>query len=141
MSAPSDREKRLCEMFDSYCKSVQDNTAKYLRRKGGVRVQHEDIVDPDAMIYLLPHEDEYSSHRFMVFADELSCEINNELLYNAFLSMPVSQRKVLILNFWKGWKDQKIAEYLEVSVRTVYNLRQRAYRTIRRVYDHMGQRL
>lgn len=141
MSAPSGRDKRLCEMFDSYCKSVQDNTAKYLQRKGGVRAQREEIVNPDAMIDLYSHEDEYSSHRFMIFADELSCEINSELLYNAFLSMPVSQRKVLILDFWKGWKDQKIAEYLEVSVRTVYNLRQRAYRTIRRFHDHMEQRL
>ena len=35
MSTPTDRDKRLFQMFDSYCKSVQDNTAKYLRRKGG----------------------------------------------------------------------------------------------------------
>ena len=141
MSAPTDRDKRLCQMFDSYCKSVQDNTAKYLRRKGGIRAQREEIIDIDTLIDLLPYEDDYSSHRFMVFADELSCEINSELLYNAFLSMPLNQRKVLILDFWKGWGDQKIAEYLEVSVRTVYNLRQRAYRTIQLLNDQKKQRL
>lgn len=31
MSTPSDREKRLCEMFDSYCKSVLGNTSKYMK--------------------------------------------------------------------------------------------------------------
>ncbi len=65
-------------MFDSYCKSVQDNTAKYLRRKGGIRAQREEIIDIDTLIDLLPYEDEYPSHRFMVFADALSCKINSE---------------------------------------------------------------
>ena len=50
MSAPIDRDKRLCQMFDSYCKSVQDNTARYLRRKGGIRTQREEIIDIDTMI-------------------------------------------------------------------------------------------
>jgi len=54
MSTPTDRDKRLCQMFDSYCKSVQDNTAKYLRRKGGIRVQREEIIDIDTLIDLLP---------------------------------------------------------------------------------------
>lgn len=141
MSTPTDRDARLCQMFDSYCKSVQDNTAKYLRRKGGIRTQREETIDIDTLIDLLPYEDDYSSHKFMVFADELFSEINSELLYNAFLSMPVNQRKVLILDFWKGWGDQKIAEYLEVSVRTVYNLRQRAYQKIRLLNDQKKQRL
>ncbi|APM37943.1 hypothetical protein [Clostridium kluyveri] len=84
MSAPTDREKRLCQMFDSYCKPVQDNTDKYLRCKGGIPAQREEIIDIDTMIDLLPYEDEYASHRFMIFADELSCEISDELLYKSF---------------------------------------------------------
>lgn len=128
-------------MFDSYCKSVQDNTVKYLRRKGGIRAQREETIDIDTLIDLLPYEDDYSSHKFMIFADELSCEINSELLYNAFLSMPVNQRKVLILDFWHNWKDKQISEYLEVTLRTVYNLRQRAYRTIQLLNDQEKQRL
>jgi DNA-directed RNA polymerase specialized sigma24 family protein len=57
------------------------------------------------------------------------------------MSMPEKQRKVLILDFWHDWKDKQIAEYLEVTLRMVYNLRQRAYRTIRRFHDEKGQEL
>ena len=141
MSAPSDREKRLCEMFDSYCKSVQDNTSKYLLRKMTTRAQREGIYDPDTIIDLFPQEDEYPSDRFIVFADELTCVVSNEILYKALMSMPEKQRKVLILDFWHDWKDKQIAEYLEVTLRTVYNLRQRAYKTIQRFYDEKGQDL
>jgi len=141
MSAPSDREKRLCEMFDSYCKSAQDNTSKYLLRKMATRAQREEIHDPDVMIGLFPQEDEYPSHRFIVFADELTCVVSNEIIYKALMSMPEKQRKVLILDFWHDWKDKQIAEYLEVTLRTVYNLRQRAYRTIQRFHDEKGQEL
>lgn len=141
MSTPSEREKRLCEMFDSYCKSVLDNTSKYLLRKTGTRAQREEIHDPDAMIDLFPQEDEYPSNRFIVFADELTCEVHSETVYKALMSMPEKQRKVLILDFWHDWQDKQIAEYLEVTLRTVYNLRQRAYRTIRRFHDEKGQEL
>lgn len=141
MSAPTDRDKRLCQMFDSYCKSVQDNTGKYLRRKGGIRAQREEIIDIDTLIDLFPQEDEYPSDIFIVFADELTCMVSNEIVYKALMSMPEKQRKVLILDFWHDWKDKQIAEYLEVTLRTVYNLRQRAYKTIQRFYDEKGQEL
>jgi hypothetical protein len=65
MSTPSDREKRLCEMFDSYCKSVLDNTSKYLLRKMATRAQREGIQDPNVIIDLLPQKDEYPSDRFI----------------------------------------------------------------------------
>lgn len=141
VSTPSDREKRLCEMFDSYCKSVQDNTSKYLLRKMATRAQREGSVDPDTFIDLIPQEDEYPSHSFIVFADELTCTVSDEIVYESLMSMPEKQRKVLILDFWHNWKDKQISEYLEVTLRTVYNLRQRAYKTIQRFYDEKGQEL
>ena len=141
MSTPTDRDKRLCQMFDSYFKSVQDNTGKYLMRKGSLRAQREEIVDSSALIDLLPQEDEYPSDRFIVFADELTCMVSNKILYEALMSMTEKQRKVLILGFWHDWKDKQIAEYLEVTLRTVYNLLQRAYRTIQRFDDEKGQEL
>lgn len=140
MSTPIDREKRLCQMFDSYCKSVLENTSKYLWRKAGLHSQREEIVDIAVIADLLPQRDNYPSHRFIIFADELSCEVENEFVYNAFMLMTDKERKVLILDFWKGWKDKQISEYLGVTVRTVYNLRQRAYKTIRRLYDQKGLR-
>ena len=37
------------------------------------------------------------------------------------------------------WKDKKISKKLEVTVRTVYNLRQRAFKKIRTYYELHGQ--
>ena len=93
MSAPSDREKRLFEMFDGYCKFALDNTSKYLLRKMGTRAQREEIHDTDVMIGLFSQEDEYPSHRFIVFADELTCMVSYEILYKAFMSMPEKQQR------------------------------------------------
>jgi DNA-directed RNA polymerase specialized sigma24 family protein len=111
MSTPSEREKRLCEMFDSYCKSVLGNTSKYLLRKMATHAQREEIHDPDVIIDLLPQKDEYPSDRFIVFADELTCEVHSETVYQALMSMPEKQRKVLILDFWHDWQDKQIQPY------------------------------
>jgi len=48
--------------------------------------------------------------------------VSNGILYKALMSMPEEQRKVFILDFWHDWQDKQIAEYLEVILRTVYNI-------------------
>ena len=56
-------------------------------------------------------------------------------MYKALLSLPEREQKVLLLDFWRDWTDREISRYMEVSTRTVYNLRQRAYRAIRQYYE------
>ncbi|MHB8066007.1 MAG: hypothetical protein ACYDG2_25880 [Ruminiclostridium sp.] len=85
MSTPSGREKRLCERFDSYCKSVLGNTSKYLLRKMATRAQREGVHDPDVIIDLFIQKDEYPSVRFRVFADELTCEVHSETVYQVLM--------------------------------------------------------
>ncbi len=63
--------------------------------------------------------------------------VENETLYYALLSLKERQREVLLLGFWRGLTDWEIAEKMEVSVRTVYNLRQRAFRAVR---DYYGEK-
>lgn len=135
MSEPLSREERLCAMFDSYCKSVLDNTSKHLLRQMMKQAEREGVADSDAFTDTLSQEDEYPSDSFVIYAEELSCSVSSSTLYAAFLSMPLQQRKVLILDFWEMWKDKEIADYIGVSVRTVYNLRQRAYRTVKAFYE------
>lgn len=135
MSEPLTREERLCAMFDSYCKSVLDNTSKHLRRQMMKQAEQDGIAVSDAFQDLLSREDDYPSDSFVIYADDLLCSVSSSTLNAAFLSMPLQQRKVLILDFWESWKDREIADYMGVSVRTVYNLRQRAYRTIKTFYE------
>ena len=76
------------------------------------------------------HEDAYPSHAFTLEVDGYACMVENETLYYALLSLKERQREVLLLGFWHGLTDGEIAEKMEVSVRTVYNLRQRAFRAV-----------
>lgn len=41
----------------------------------------------------------------------------------------------LLFDFWYAWTDGEIADRMEVTTRTVYNLRQRAFKAIREFYE------
>lgn len=58
-----------------------------------------------------------------------------ETLYKALCSLPEKQRKVLLFDFWGALPDGEIAARMEVTTRTVYNLRQRAFKTIKTFYE------
>ncbi|MFR8873335.1 MAG: RNA polymerase sigma factor [Oscillospiraceae bacterium] len=49
--------------------------------------------------------------------------------------LPDKQRKVLLFDFWGALPDGEIAKRMEVTTRTVYNLRQRAFQAIRTFYE------
>ncbi|MGI5854862.1 MAG: sigma factor-like helix-turn-helix DNA-binding protein [Candidatus Merdivicinus sp.] len=55
--------------------------------------------------------------------------------------MPEKQLNVLLFDFWYAWTDEEIAERMEVTTRTVYNLRQRAFKAIRKFYEHGSSEL
>lgn len=136
MGAPSDNhEKRLVAMFDSFTKTVARNFSRNLKRAKENRDKHFLEEPIDCILELLSHEDRYPSDYFVFFADELSCVVYSETLYKALLSLPENQRKVLLLDFWYDLTDEEIAKRMEVTVRTVYNYRQRAFRAIRIFYE------
>lgn len=137
MSAPSDKAERLCAMFDSYCKTVLRNESRDIKRALIRRSKRELTMDePMQYIFdLISHEDTYPSEQLVLYADRFSCEVYSDSLYEAIQSLPERQRLVLILGFWHQWTDEKISKYMEVTPRTVYNLRQRAFQTIRNFYE------
>ena len=67
--------------------------------------------------------------------------VHSETLYKAFCSLPEKQRKVLLFDFWYAWTDGEIAARMEVTTRTVYNLRQRAFKAIRTFYEQGSSEL
>lgn len=48
-----------------------------------------------------------------------------------------SEKAVIILDFWYGWTDSQIADFLKISLRTVYNRRQKAFRSIKNYYERI----
>lgn len=136
MLTPSNKADRLWAMFDSYCKTVMRNASKNFKRTQANRQKYV-IVGNEQIQYILDlqgHDDTYPSD-VLIHAGKFSCVVSNEMLYKVMLSLPKQQRMVLILDFWYGWSDEKIARYMKISARTVYNLRQRAFKTIRTFFE------
>lgn len=134
MPSPS-HEERICAMFDSFIKTVSRNFARNLKRDEANRDKHFADEPVEYLLELLGHRDTYPSDSFVLYVDGHSCVVESETLYEALLSLPEKQRKVLLLDFWCNLTDEEISKYMEVTTRTVYNLRQRAYKTIRRHYE------
>ena len=141
MIPPSDREDILCSMFESFCITAIRNFGRNLKRAIKNRQKHDGTGEESVeyLIGLLSAEDRYSSEQFVLDVDGLPCTLENEFLYNALLSLPDKERKVILYDFWCDLKDKEISEKLEVTVRTVYNLRQRAFKKIRTYYELHGQ--
>lgn len=138
MLSPSD-EDRVCAMFDSFCKTVSRNFVRNLDRAERNRDRHFADDPADYLLETLGRRDEYPSESFALYAGGYSCAVESETLYEALLSLPETQRNVLLFDFWGGFSDREISERMEVTPRTVYNLRQRAFSRIREYYEKRGR--
>lgn len=134
MVSPS-YEDRICAMFDYFSKTASRNYYRDLLRAEKRRNRNYQEEPVDYLLELLGHKDAYSSDSFVLYVDGHSCVVESETLYKALESLPEKQRAVLLLDFWRDFTDGEIAERLEVTTRTVYNLRQRAYKVIRKFYE------
>ena len=105
------------------------------KRAKANREKHFSDEPIDYLLELLSHDDGYPSDHFVLYADELSCVVHSETLYKALCSLPEKQRKVLLFDFWYAWTEGEIAKRMEVTTRTVYNLRQRAFKAIKTFYE------
>ncbi len=133
MVSPS-YEDRICAMFDSFSKTASRNYYRDLLRAEKRRDSHYHEEPVEYLLELLGHRDAYPSDSFVLYVDGDSCVVESETLYEALKSLPEKQRDVLLLDFWRNLTDGEIAERLEVTTRTVYNLRHRAYKAIRKFY-------
>lgn len=134
MVSPSN-EDRICAMFDSFSKTASRNYFKDLLRAEKRRDKNYQEEPVEYILELLGREDTYPSDFFVLYVDGHSCVVESETLYKALQSLPGKQRTVLLLDFWRNFTDEEIAKRLEVTTRTVYNLRQRAYKAIRKFYE------
>ena len=82
MKSPSEHERRLIAMFDSFSKTVARNFSRNLKRAKDNAVKHYSEEPVDYLLTLLSYEDRYPSDRFVLYADELSCVVHSETVYN-----------------------------------------------------------
>lgn len=138
MPSPSD-EKRICAMVDSYIKTVSRNYVRNLDRAEKNRDKHYADEPAEYILELLGREDNYPSDTFVLYAGDYSCAVESETLYEALLSLPEKLWNVLLLDFWCDLTDEEISKQMEVTTRSVYNIRRRAFSKVREFYEKRGR--
>lgn len=138
MPDSDDDIRRLCEMFDSFCKKVLRNYARDLERAARRIEKHEIITDSplhflrsSAQAAIGTRVDEINT----IMCLDRPCTIVDETLYGILLSLPEKQRNVILCDVWLNMADAEIAAAFDVTVKTVYNWRQRACRQIKQKYE------
>ena len=66
MMSPSDYEKRLIAMVDSFTKTVARNFSRNLKRAKANREKHFSDEPVDYLLELLSHDDRYPSDHFVL---------------------------------------------------------------------------
>ena len=123
------------KIFDCFVKTVMRNEYRDAAAEKK-RIQNRE-AKPDLMN--VPEiEDVYPSEHFILDNEKYPCLIASDWLYDAMLELPKTQRETLILEFWYGYGDQEIAAYFHVTLRTIYNWRQKAFTAIRKYYERKG---
>lgn len=123
-------------MFDSFCKTVSRNYSRNLKRDKESYNKHFTDEPMELLLELWGAWDEYPSLPYSFYVDGYSCVIESETLYNALKSLPEKQRMVILLDFWQGLTNIEIAKRMEIATHTVYNLRKRAFVSIKKHYEH-----
>lgn len=141
MAMPSDTERENCRKFAKFCFRVIKNECSNIKRAAGIRKDYDATGEEpvEYLLELLSHEDAYTVEDLILNVDGKPCVIESEILFEVLKSLPNDQQKTLLYDFWLELKDREIAERLEVTVRTVYNLRQRAFKKIKTYYELHGQ--
>lgn len=124
-------------MFDAFCKEVLRNTVFNYKRKKK-RQSEREFVTPDPEQYLVAADavfDNYATDHLYISFDGRLYPLDNEILYNAMLTLPPHFLGVLLLKFWNGMKDASIAAYFNVTTRTVRSWRRRAINEMQRWYQ------
>lgn len=119
MKSPSDDEKQIVAMVDSFTKTVARNFSRNPKQaKANAEKYHSD-KPADYFLEALSHDGRYPSNYFVLYADQLSCVVHSETLYKALCSLPDKQRKVLLFDFWGALPDVELW-YSTVDYVTIY---------------------
>ena len=119
MKSPSDDEKQIVAMVDSFTKTVARNFSRNPKQaKANAEKYHSD-KPADYFLEALSHDGRYPSDYFVLYADQLSCVVHSETLYKALCSLPDKQRKVLPFDFWGALPDVELW-YSTVDYVTIY---------------------
>lgn len=128
-------------IFESYCKKSVSNAIKKERQKKAARGQLEQSFSAltDAVLYALSVENDESSKTeepCQVFhVQGMNFPIYNQKLRNALSRLMPKDREIVLLYFFEGLKDTKVAQLVHISRPTVSRRRKVAMKRLRELME------
>ena len=128
-------------LFESYCKKSVSNAIKKEREKKAAKGQLElsFSVLTDAVLYALSTQSEGTSQPekpCQVFSVQgMNIPVYHEKLGQALTYLMPKDREIILLYFFKGLKDAKVAPLVHMSRPTVSRRRKAATRRLRELME------
>lgn len=118
---PTPRDLAEWRQFDRFCKLVLRHEAIDYLREQKYRRKHETVFSamPQAELDKLCTVDHYPSDSYVFSAHGCDLPISNELVAEAFASLPAQAQAILILRFAMDMTDKEIGEVIGLSRSTV----------------------
>ena len=139
---PMTRYEKFNEMlFESYCKKSVGNAIKKERKQKAARGRLElsFSVLADAVLYALSTQDDGTSQPekpCQVFSVQgMNIPVYHEKLGQALSHLMPKDREIILLYFFKGLKDEKIAPLVHTSRPTVSRRRKAAMKRLRELME------
>lgn len=128
--------------FEAYCKKAVENAIKKERSKKAARGKLEVSLSTltDAALYTLPTEDDGNNtpeepcRTFCV--REMLFPIYDPKLSQALSYLMPKDREIILLHFFKGLTDAKVAALIHTSQATVFRRRKAAMKRLRELMEH-----
>lgn len=122
---------------DVYNKKVMRNIRSDYLRKLNIRRKYkiDNYETVEQIFEKQGREGIYLSEHILTDTHGHIGNIINEQLYFAIQRVPDRQREVLILEFWYGIGQTKIAKQFGVSEKAIYNWKQKAFKSIQKFFE------
>ena len=140
MELSSSQRKTVEHQFDSFSKRVLKNEARDILKEMKTRQKYEVLFSemPQKMkeeFDARATTDKYSFETTKFMACGFEIEIENDLLVEALSELPVRSREIVLLAYYFGMSDTKIAKAMNMVRRTVQYQRSNS---LKKLEKYMG---
>lgn len=129
---PGEDGQVITALYDSYMKAVLRNRSRTLQRCYYKHAGRESLVaDPAEYLRGMEGHIGAADDKNVIEIQGFRCEVSDDAMYRALLSLPTKLQLVVIMWYWHAYKTQDIASFYSVSCRTIRNWHNRAIELLR----------
>lgn len=118
----------IASLYDNYIKASLKNRSRSLKRQYYRQVNCNMLAAEMQSGMTQFVEDESKN---VIVAQGFKCEVSDDDMYQALISLPEKLLVIIILWYWYAWDTKSIARYFDVTSRTILNWHDRAITILR----------